>query len=497
MCRGSFSEEAATAVLQPGTTAASLLLQDLSDACMLQRAATSTSPRHSLHPLVWDFAEQARQAQPQPQQMPALEAFLHWMLTFNDRVTELWPMSDSAAGLSQAKQLLADELPNVSALAAQLGQAPLCDVTAAGAEDTLSRLDGAANTLSRLCSLAVTLTSCLQLAVAIELLQPVVVASRRLLGLAHKITMRNTGTLACFLSQSGRAESWQMLQRLLQQAKAELGCEHEMTLDIMDIIACGLGGEGRWAEAAEQYHLTFELRQRASGELKVDAWESLAYSALCYGRLGDNAKALDMHCRVLAARQDVLGPEDSTTLISHSSVAECLGKLGRHDEAVQHRRRVLQVMQRGTGPHVRTLEAASMLIMALGQTGNQTEAHALLQQQLAMVCQHGAVSEYADVLHGASFLAEAACALRLHAHAVVLLHWVLQLRQRVLAPHDFAALSTTDQLAAQLRASTQQREAARQYQDVLQASVRIGEASEHLYCALNEVDGLFAQLARI
>lgn len=123
-CRGSFNKDAAAAVMQEGDAKPGML-QDLLDACLVVPAAAASTPRYSMHPLVWDVADRERRQQPPADQLPALEAFLSWLLKPGVRLAQLQPGKRSAAELSESLQLLADELPNWRALAEHLGQEPL------------------------------------------------------------------------------------------------------------------------------------------------------------------------------------------------------------------------------------------------------------------------------------------------------------------------------------------------------------------------------------
>jgi hypothetical protein len=153
--RGSFSEEAAAAVLQvSGAEEPEALLQDLSDACLLTRVSSvaAADSRYSLHPLIWDLAERQRQAEPAAEarrQLAALEAYLQcmpWMLA-SGGVEGKQPGMGSTAADMDATLLLAEELPNISALAAQLGRLLKFDGVAFQSEATLDSLNALIGTL--------------------------------------------------------------------------------------------------------------------------------------------------------------------------------------------------------------------------------------------------------------------------------------------------------------------------------------------------------------
>lgn len=132
-----------------GAALAETLLQDLTDACLVARICPLAAGSHrlSLHPLVWDLAERIRKEKSNPQQLAALEAFLRWMLACVGRALGTQCSTGSAAEVEEAKQLLAEELPNVSALAAQLGQPPLPASALLAAEDVVERLSTLAEAL--------------------------------------------------------------------------------------------------------------------------------------------------------------------------------------------------------------------------------------------------------------------------------------------------------------------------------------------------------------
>ena len=132
-------------MLRQGAQECAPLLQDLSNACYLSRTS-SEGAFSELHPLVWDIAERTRRQQPPQTQLHALDAFLRYMLDLGDRLAGMRPGVSSPAQVEEAVQMLEKELPNISALAMQLGQPPLC--TLSYGDDTRKRLETMVDTLS-------------------------------------------------------------------------------------------------------------------------------------------------------------------------------------------------------------------------------------------------------------------------------------------------------------------------------------------------------------
>ena len=187
-------------LLQPDAITATATLQDLADACLVVNAsaADGREPRYYMHPLVWDFAERDRRVQLQPQQLAALEAFLRWLLVCSDRLATTRLRVGSPAQIAEARQLVADALPNFSVLVAQLRHLLI------SAEDSMSGL----------------------------------------IRLAMKLIMIGQQLAA---NGDDAAALGQMVQRLQGMAEAGLGREHPVTLDcvIMSNAASQLNLEGR------------------------------------------------------------------------------------------------------------------------------------------------------------------------------------------------------------------------------------------------------------
>ena len=259
-------------------TAARRPLQNLRDCCLLSMESSSNGgERFSMHPVVWDFAERARRQQPTSDQLPGLETFLDWMLQRGTRLAQLEPGKCDPAGIAEAHQLLADELPSFEALAAHLAQSPLFG----------SASVGQANVCQGLHKLAVAVANYGNARIAAALLRQAVAVAVDLLGSDHPDTLISRNDLASQLGELGQhAEAAVMHREVLAIQLYMLGAEHPDTLRSRNSMTFQLGKLGRHAEAAAMHHEVLAVMQRVLGAEHPDTLRSRMDLARQMGNLG-------------------------------------------------------------------------------------------------------------------------------------------------------------------------------------------------------------------
>jgi len=405
--RGSFSEEAAQAVLQPNATEATTLLQDLADACLLSLtgtarltdthlqlpaiAAADSPQRWTLHPIVWDFAEQLRCAQSSDRQIAGLWAFMRIMLVQGAKLDALRPGRGvhTEDQLTEALQLLADEVANFGALATQLGQSPLVGKSAVELPDQPAEL-----TVEKLRRLACCLVAFDRHALAARLFERLAAVSTDALGLDHPATLHVRGDLGYTIGVLGRrAEAAKILKTVLHQRTLlpgpENGQDGRLTLCTSSDLASQLENMGDHAEAEKIYRRIISIRQRelsAEHEYTLCAQQGLAYNL---GLQGRHAESAELHAQLVKKMQECpdMGPLHLHTLLSMFHHAEQLSMLGQHEEAAKLHKHTFDIRRQPKvlGPvHAHTLDSMHSLARERGHLNDHAMAATLYEKVLVL-----------------------------------------------------------------------------------------------------------------
>jgi tRNA A-37 threonylcarbamoyl transferase component Bud32/tetratricopeptide (TPR) repeat protein len=133
---------------------------------------------------------------------------------------------------------------------------------------------------------------------------------------------------------------------------------------------------GDWARAYELHSSVAAERDRLQGTEHPDTLGSRYRAAQCLTRLGRVEEALRMYGYVAEARHRLLGPDDPDTLAARHEAAYELGRLGRHLEAHRAYSAVLAARERALGPeHPETLQCKHNLAVNLTRLGHSEEAY--------------------------------------------------------------------------------------------------------------------------
>jgi tetratricopeptide (TPR) repeat protein len=202
---------------------------------------------------------------------------------------------------------------------------------------------------------------------AIIIGEPLIADQERVLGPDHPDTLAARNNLANAYQAAGRTdEAVTLHEQVLAGRKRVLGPDHPHT-------------------AQSQKNLAAARRAARVGEAIADKQaradpETIALQAQASAGLG----AVALHARVLADRQEMLGPDHPDTLAARNNLALAYHTAGRTDEAIALHEQALTDRERVLGPdHPGTLNSRSNLAVAYHAAGRVDEAVVLHEQALA------------------------------------------------------------------------------------------------------------------
>jgi hypothetical protein len=168
-------------------------------------------------------------------------------------------------------------------------------------------------------------------------------------------------------------ETWPVCAALLPHAQAALADDN----DGMARIAGYLGSSGSPAAARDLHRRVFAARERVLGPEHPDTLTARKDLAEWIGNAGDADGARDMLSELVPVAVRVLGPEDRGTLLARSHLAYWVGQAGNPAGARDHYAALIPVEERVLGPEDRdVLIGRSQFARFIGEAGDPAGARA-------------------------------------------------------------------------------------------------------------------------
>jgi tetratricopeptide (TPR) repeat protein len=220
---------------------------------------------------------------------------------------------------------------------------------------------------------------------AVQLGEPLVTDSERVLGETHPDTLTSRNNLAGAYRNAGRLdEAIPLLERTLADREWVLGETHPDTLASRNSLALAYQDAGRLDEAIPLLERTLADLERVLGETHPDTLTSRNNLALAYWDARRLDEAIPLYERTLADLERVLVETHPTTLTSRNNLALAYRDAGWLDEAIRLLERTLADRERVLGEtHPSTLTSRNNLALAYQDAGRLDEAIPLLERTLA------------------------------------------------------------------------------------------------------------------
>jgi tetratricopeptide (TPR) repeat protein len=160
------------------------------------------------------------------------------------------------------------------------------------------------------------------------------------------------------------------------------------------------GQSSRTVDANNWANRAAAIIERIGGDRLLEA--DLAFArgnvALAAGRYAD---AIPEYQRVLATREQLLGPDHTDTLLVHVNLGAAYDELARPDEAIAQSSRAIAAFDRTLGPeHPRGIIVISNLALVQIRVGQLAEAERLLVKDLEVaLAAHGSRSRRTAIVH--------------------------------------------------------------------------------------------------
>jgi hypothetical protein len=214
--------------------------------------------------------------------------------------------------------------------------------------------------------------------------EPLLEASRRILGEEHPDTLTDMSNLAETLHAQGDLPGARAFQEQVLEARRRiLGAEHPETLMAMNNLAGTLGDQGDLPGTRELKEQVLEARRRILGEEHLDSLMTMSNLAATLYDQGDLPGARKLQDQVLEARRRILGAEHSDTLTAMGNLAVTLGDQGDLPGARGLQEQVLEASRRILGAeHPDTLTDMSNLAATLHAQDDLPGARAFQEQVL-------------------------------------------------------------------------------------------------------------------
>jgi tetratricopeptide (TPR) repeat protein len=309
---------------------------------------------------------------------------------------------------------------------------------------------------------------------AVQIGEPLLVDSVRLLGESHPDTLTSRNDLASAYLAAGRvAEAVSLYERTLADREQVLGQSHPDTLASRNDLASAYLAAGRVAEAVPLYERTLADREQVLGQSHPDTLASRSELASVYLAAGRVAEAVPLYERALADFAQVVGESHPATLASRDNLALAYLAVGRLGEAVPLLETALADRERVLGEsHPATLRSRGSLASAYQAAGRLGEAVPLYERALAD--RERVLGEsHPDTLASRNDLASAYLAAGRLGEALPLLEEVLADYVRVLGESHPATLRSRGNLASAYKAAGRLGAAVPLYEQTLADRVRV------------------------
>ena len=157
----------------------------------------------------------------------------------------------------------------------------------------------------------------------------------------------------------------------------------EDRIELLHKVGICLLSDGRFNEAESHLVEVMETREEMLGVQHPSTLVSVNNLGLVLESQGKYEEAEAMHRRALNAREKVLGPEHPGTLVSVNNLGLVLKRQGKYKEAEEMHRRDLEGSEKVLGlEHPETLASVNNLGIVLESQGKYKEAEAMYQRAL-------------------------------------------------------------------------------------------------------------------
>ncbi|MEM1072607.1 MAG: serine/threonine-protein kinase, partial [Planctomycetota bacterium] len=185
---------------------------------------------------------------------------------------------------------------------------------------------------------------------SVELFESTIEPMAEVLGDEHYDVRTFRGNMVDVLVAVGRGEEALALAESVVATERRIGGEaHQDTVTALNNYAAVLMQLERYDEARSVTTDLVRLSNLAYGEDHPRAMIALRTHAAACELTGDEGESLRIQESLLVRQQQLLGPTEWDTLLTHNNLGFLLNKLGRGDEAVEHLRFVVEHTGPGSG----------------------------------------------------------------------------------------------------------------------------------------------------
>ena len=284
-----------------------------------------------------------------------------------------------------------------------------------------------------------------------QMLRQVANGRERSSGTASATRIRALHALVRILGEQGKLGEMERVNRhIVSAARDRYGPDNQETLSAESELGVTLRTLGRLEESERILSQVLDLQTRLLGEEAPDVISTLEELAVTHRGQGRLAAAEEALKRVLNRRRVLLGSDDLYTVNAMAELAETFRDLARYDESESLLREVLQARARILGPdHPDTLNVQLGLAVILRDTGRLEESGEILRE-IITACRTSIGPDHPIALSARHNLAAVFQDTGRISSAEQLYREVLDKREWVLGPNHPETLRTTVNLASLL-----------------------------------------------
>jgi tetratricopeptide (TPR) repeat protein/tRNA A-37 threonylcarbamoyl transferase component Bud32 len=200
-------------------------------------------------------------------------------------------------------------------------------------------------------------------------------------GGGDELAIATLSELGFYLGTHGRAAEGERTSRQAEAMLERLGSAPDLERIVVGERAMILGGLGRFPAAIDAAKRAVELARAHAGPVAV----SLVNLGMIQHDAGDDLAARESYAAARATAEPELGPDHPVTIKAIAGLGIVEERLGNYASSIEHLRAVVAAQARlYTDGDVRRADGLANLAAAVGRTGEQREALALLEEVLAI-----------------------------------------------------------------------------------------------------------------
>jgi serine/threonine protein kinase/tetratricopeptide (TPR) repeat protein len=195
------------------------------------------------------------------------------------------------------------------------------------------------------------------------------------------------------------AEATENYRRSIALREQVLGPEHPDVARVLNNLGIALRDQNQYREAAVQLERAVAILEKALGPEHPAVGGALGNLGIMFAEQGQSEQAAVHYRRALAILEKAFGPEHLGLTNALGNLGLVLGSMGQYEESAAHHRRVLAIREKALGPEhpmvAYSVDALGSLLVKQGRPEEALPYHgrALLIREQALGREHPLVAE--------------------------------------------------------------------------------------------------------